>query len=123
MHELSIAEGIVKQMTEYLRENPSVRIVKIMLEVGKISGVNPASLEFAFPLALENAQIGSPSLEIIVVPVTIECKDCKAKTKVEQFKLVCGSCSSTAVIICAGRELKIKSLEVVLPEDSDSDGS
>ena len=63
-------------------------------------------------LALEASSLKKLELEIIKVPVSVECLDCYAKSEVEKFMLKCASCSSTHVKICAGRELKIKSMEI-----------
>jgi hydrogenase nickel incorporation protein HypA/HybF len=112
MHELSIAQGIVAQLTEYLRQHPAITINQVILDIGKISGVNPESLEFAFPLALETANIGTPALVINIIPVTVNCQTCGANSMLENFQLRCGQCASTSVTIASGRELKIKSLAI-----------
>ena len=112
MHELSIAEAVIKQLENYAGTHPGCTVKKVTLEVGVISGIDRSALEFAFPLALEVSPLKKLELEIITVPVSVECLDCRAKSAVEKFMLKCASCASTHVKICSGRELKIKSMEI-----------
>ena len=112
MHELSIAEAVIKQLESYAGTHPGCTVKKVTLEVGVISGIDRSALEFAFPLALEASLLDKLELEIITVPVAVECQDCRAKSAVDKFMLKCASCSSTHVKICSGRELKIKSMEI-----------
>ena len=112
MHELSIAEAVIKQLENYAGSHPGCTVKKVTLEVGVVSGIDRSALEFAFPLALEASSLKKLELEIIKVPVSVECLDCHAKSEVEKFMLKCAACSSTHVKICSGRELKIKSMEI-----------
>ena len=112
MHELSIAEAVIKQLESYAGTHPGCTVKKVTLEVGVISGIDRSALEFAFPLALEASSLDKLALEIITVPVSVECRDCRAKSAVDKFMLKCAACSSTHVKICSGRELKIKSMEI-----------
>ncbi|MHB9137988.1 MAG: hydrogenase maturation nickel metallochaperone HypA [Victivallaceae bacterium] len=112
MHELSMAEGIIKHLAAYAAAHHGTTVKKVTLEIGVISGIDRSSLEFAFPLALEASSMDKLELEIIQVPVSVECQDCRAKSVVDKYLLKCSACASTHVKICAGRELKIKSIEI-----------
>jgi hydrogenase nickel incorporation protein HypA/HybF len=112
MHELSIAEAVIKHLEGYAGTHPGSAVKKVTLEVGVISGIDRSALEFAFPLALEASSLGKLELEIITMPVGVECLDCRLESAADKFVLKCAFCLSTHVKICSGRELKIISMEI-----------
>ena len=67
MHELSMAEGIIKHLAAYAAAHHGTTVKKVTLEIGVISGIDRSSLEFAFPLALEASSMDKLELEIVQV--------------------------------------------------------
>jgi len=53
MHELSIAQAMVRQVGEILKNEHGDKVLEIQVALGKMSGIDPGSLEFAFPFAAE----------------------------------------------------------------------
>jgi len=51
MHELSVCQGLVKQLNQIAIEHHTTCIEKIYLQVGPLAGVEPTLLQAAFPIA------------------------------------------------------------------------
>ena len=112
MHELSLATSLVEQVENILKERDFRKVITVSVSMGKFSGVERESFEFCFPLVCEGTLVEGAKLEVVEVPVTLECQSCSKKTVIEEPVLVCGSCGSSSVQIVAGREFVISSLEV-----------
>ena len=64
MHELSIAISLVETICEELPALGAVRVAKVNLRIGALSGVAPDALAFAFDLATDNTRIAGAQLQI-----------------------------------------------------------
>lgn len=65
MHELSIAVSLVDSVCEELpRLGDQVTVRSIFVRVGRLSGIVPDALSFAFDVAAENSPIAGARLEI-----------------------------------------------------------
>ena len=51
MHELSVCQSIIDQVTRVAEQHQGSQVEKIYLQVGPLSGVEPKLLQSAFPLA------------------------------------------------------------------------
>lgn len=51
MHELSIAMGMVDEITRIARENNARKVITVKLKIGKMSGIVIDSLRFTFDAA------------------------------------------------------------------------
>lgn len=112
MHELSIAQSVVDQVTDAARKEKAVRVVTITLAIGALSGVERESLEFAFPLAAEGTLAADAHLVIEEVPARLTCRACHAETDFEVPMVACSKCGSGDIEVSGGRDLIIKSVEL-----------
>ena len=48
MHEYSIVQALLEQCEHYAEENDAEKITKVVVKIGKLSGVEPHLLEVAF---------------------------------------------------------------------------
>ena len=112
MHELSIAQSVIEQVTETARKEKAVRVVTITLAIGVLSGVERESLEFAFPLAADGTLAAGAHLIIEEVPARFACRACHAETDFEMPMVACPTCGSGEVEVSGGRDLIIQSVEL-----------
>ena len=113
MHELSIAQAIVEQAAQVAAREGAQRIVSIAVVVGALSGVDADALSFAFPLAAEGTAAHGATLTIEPVPVRLRCKACGGEAEAEFPFGACQACGAAETEVVAGRELNIKSVEVL----------
>lgn len=113
MHELSIAEAIIKKAVKLAKENESKHITEIHVEVGGLSGVNAEALELAFPIAATGTLAQDAELIINFVPAKGKCRQCGQESEFEPFSPLCPNCTSTEIDISCGRQLLLNRIELM----------
>ncbi len=108
MHELSITQSIVSTVVERMRD---ARICRVRVEVGKLSGVVPDSLQFCFEMASAGTTLEGARLEIIEPAGKGRCRDCGSDFETVEPLPLC-DCGSADVELLAGQELRIREVEV-----------
>jgi hydrogenase nickel incorporation protein HypA/HybF len=108
MHELAITESLVACVLDNLERG---RVIRLVIEVGKLSGVVPDALRFCFDICAQGTLLEGAELEIHEPSGRTQCRDCGVGAESVDGLPLCG-CGSANVDIVAGRELNIKQLEV-----------
>ena len=109
MHELAITESVVQAVTERL---PDATIRCVYLEIGPLSGVVTDSVRFCFDLVIAGTSLEGARLDIDEPSGRAHCVDCDTEFAVDDLILLC-PCGSANVEVLAGRQLRIRSVEVV----------
>ncbi|MGL6297929.1 MAG: hydrogenase/urease maturation nickel metallochaperone HypA, partial [Methanobacteriaceae archaeon] len=76
MHELSMADGILKASLKTAEENNATEILEITIELGRMTLLNPEQLKFLIGVLVEDTIAKNAKLNIIDIPIEVECKDC-----------------------------------------------
>jgi hydrogenase nickel incorporation protein HypA/HybF len=108
MHELSIAASVVEAVLERTGEQ---QVSAVRLVVGRLSGVVPDALSFAFEIATTGTRLEGAALEIDEPSGRAHCRDCRSDFAVDDLILLC-DCGSADVEVVSGRELQVASVEV-----------
>jgi len=109
MHELAIAESLVEAV-QTRTGGQTVRSIR--LQVGRLSGVVPDALMFAFELAAHGTPLQGSQLLIDEPAGRLHCRTCQVDQGKDDLILLC-ECGSADVEVTAGRELALLSVEVV----------
>jgi hydrogenase nickel incorporation protein HypA/HybF len=112
MHELSGCLALMSQVERVASEHGARRVGKIVLRIGPLSGVEPALLENAFPIASAGSVAAGAELSIETGPVQVRCSVCGADTEAVPNKLLCGECGDYRTRVIAGEDLLLLSLEL-----------
>ena len=112
MHELSLADAMVQEVESIMKKEGATKIYSLTVEMGRLSGVQKAPFEFAFPIVAEDTKLEGCKLIIEESPVIIKCKECNSETKLDIPFAKCGSCGSRNVTYISGKEFLIKSMEI-----------
>jgi hydrogenase nickel incorporation protein HypA/HybF len=112
VHELSLVASVFDVLEEKAREHGAARVVRVVLKVGRMSGVVPDLLESAFDIYKEGTIAGSARLEIVIVPVKLRCPDCGGEAVREDTDFSCAACGSRRIEIVEGRELIVEQIEL-----------
>lgn len=128
MHELSIANSLVTAVTEAVAEfpgsagvgareggptEPTAVVTEVHVQIGALSGVVPAALEFAWDVACSGTQLAGSTLVIRSIPARIHCPACDCESDVVgALVLVCPICGQASGDIRAGRELMLSHIVV-----------
>ena len=111
MHELSIAQGLMKILLEEAEKHHLTRITHVRVRVGKMANLVPDALLFAFDSVTEGSIAHGAKLEIEVVPAMASCGNCGITFDVEDMVLFCPQCDTIASELLSGKELEITELE------------
>ncbi|MBN2654805.1 MAG: hydrogenase maturation nickel metallochaperone HypA [Nitrospirae bacterium] len=113
MHEVSVAESLLKAVIEQAEANNCTKVEKVILKIGRASGVVPEALTFAFDALKPGTMAQEASIEVIDIPVSGRCHQCGADFSVEEkYVLACPCCGSPSFVLTAGGELELSELEV-----------
>jgi hydrogenase nickel incorporation protein HypA/HybF len=109
MHELAITESIVAGVTERVE---SARVTRVVLLIGKLSGVVPDAVRFCFDVCAQGTPLEGASLEIIETPGRARCRSCDSQVELLDIIALC-HCGSANLEMLSGQELRVKAVEVV----------
>ncbi len=112
MHELSIAQSIVKAVKRRLPEGERRGVKSVRLKVGGLAGVNTESLEFCFGIASEGTAVQGARLEIENVPAVCLCRNCGSGFEAGRHVTVCPNCENPRVELVSGDELDLVEVEL-----------
>ncbi len=117
MHELSLANGMLKTVINAAQNQNAKKIKSIKLEMGEILLVNPEQLIFCFDVISKGTIAEGAKIEITFLKPRIRCNSCDKEFNISSEKdfpllsIVC-KCGSKDVKIMTGREFNIKSIKI-----------
>ncbi|WP_153147506.1 hydrogenase maturation nickel metallochaperone HypA [Dechloromonas sp. H13] len=112
MHEMSLAEGILQLVEETARRENAQRVKTVVVEIGELSAVEPAALEFCFAaVAAEGAARGA-RLVIVDVPGSGTCLTCGLMQPMDALFGVCTACGSHRLQPTGGSEMRVREIEI-----------
>lgn len=109
MHELAVTQAIVELAAE---QAGGARVLRVVVEIGKLSAVVPDSVRFCFELCCEGTALEGATLDIREPPGLGRCRACGGEIVLEQPFGRC-DCGSTDLDLISGDELRIREMEVV----------
>ena len=118
MHELSICMSLMEQLDSIARERSADSIVRVELEVGVLSGVEPELLRNAWPIASAGTVAEQAELDVQIRDAVVECTNCGAQTTARPNRLVCGECGAAAARVVAGEEMTLMRVELQTSGDA-----
>jgi hydrogenase nickel incorporation protein HypA/HybF len=112
MHELSIGQALIEQVEAAAVNEQAKRVVRVVIVIGALSGVEPGALRAVFPLVASGTVAEDAELLIECVEARVKCLACGHESVTDITFLGCTNCASREVELSAGRELNIKSIEL-----------
>jgi hydrogenase nickel incorporation protein HypA/HybF len=112
VHELSICQALLSQVTAIARERGAEAVESIVVEVGPLSGVDAQLLARAFEVARIGSCAAEAALSIEVPQVTVSCLGCGAQSHTAPNRLLCDACGGFRSRIIAGDELNLRRVEL-----------
>ncbi len=128
MHELSMADAMVKTVLDVAEKNDAIEVLEVTIEVGKLTMLNPEQLKFLLDVLVEDTLLADAEINIVELPVELKCNLCdytgSADMDDSDHYLVivkCPECGEKNVEITAGRECNVKNIKIE-KEDEDEEG-
>jgi hydrogenase nickel incorporation protein HypA/HybF len=113
MHEAGIALSLIEAVQQRLVSMPGSRVAVIHVRVGELAGVSTDALDFAFECLSAPTALAGAKLVFDLVPLTLLCDACGKTSPVEDLVFRCGVCGSERTRVASGRELEVRTLELV----------
>lgn len=113
MHEAGIALNLIEAVQQRLATLPGSRVAVIHVRVGELAGVSTDALDFAFECLSAGTPLAGAKLVFDLVPLTVLCDACGQTSPVEDLVFRCGVCGSERTRVASGRELEVRTLELV----------
>jgi hydrogenase nickel incorporation protein HypA/HybF len=115
MHELSVAESLIKIISEEMAKRNLSKLLKVKVVYGQISAIVPEALDTAFEVLTHNTPLAGAVMEMEMKPFQVRCRQCAHEfcpDKNDVILMPCPECAAeTGHTIIAGRELYIDHIE------------
>jgi hydrogenase nickel incorporation protein HypA/HybF len=113
MHELYLAESMLNIVKEYAAEQHFKKINSISLSFGRLSCIEPKSLEFAFIIQARDSVAEGAALQFKILPAMVHCLSCEKDSEVDTYGTVCPRCRCEDLMLVGGTEdLQILEMDV-----------
>lgn len=112
MHEMALAEGILRIIEDQASARGFDRVLRVRLEVGRLAGVELEALRFSFDAVMKNSVAESAALEILEIPGQGWCVDCGKTVAINALYDACPLCGGYRVHASGGMEMRVLDLEI-----------
>jgi|ERR1035437_642404 hydrogenase nickel incorporation protein HypA/HybF len=111
MHELRIAEDLSTIVLDTALSKNLTKVTRVNIIFGQLIQIVPDIFEFTFVETVRNSIAEGAELNIEILPVKMNCKNCGNDFQINENRFACNICNSTDLVIIQGKELFIKSIE------------
>ena len=112
MHELSLADGIVRLVEDAAQRERFSRVRVLHLQAGALAGVEVRALRFALEAITPGTCLEHARLDIDEVPAAAWCLGCKQAVSIMSRVDACPKCGSVKLQPTGGTQLRIVDLLV-----------
>ena len=112
MHEYSIVQSLIDSCEENAAKNNATKVMKVVIKIGVMSGVEPELLRTAFDTFKEQTICEGAELVINMQQVVIKCNDCLYETTIKDREYNCPKCKSVNVSVLDGEGMYLMQMEL-----------
>jgi hydrogenase nickel incorporation protein HypA/HybF len=112
MHEYSIVQSLIESCEEHVKENNALKVTRVIVKIGVMSGVEPYLLKEAFNAFKEQSVCHDCEFIMNIQKVKIECNSCFILSELEKNEYLCPLCKSSNIKIIDGEDMFLMQLEL-----------
>jgi hydrogenase nickel incorporation protein HypA/HybF len=112
MHEMSLAENVLQLIEDSARTQQFKRVRSVVLEIGKLSSVEPDAMRFCFEAVVAGSIAQGARLDIIETEGLGWCASCLCHVPLAACFEPCPLCGNYQISISGGDAMRVKELEV-----------
>jgi hydrogenase nickel incorporation protein HypA/HybF len=116
MHELSLCQDLIDQVTQLARQHGARSVAKVKVQIGLLAGVEPLLLENAFTIARAGTVADHAEMLTEAVPPRVRCMACGKESDTSPTNLRCPACGSGDTQLVRGEELILAQVELEIEE-------
>jgi hydrogenase nickel incorporation protein HypA/HybF len=113
MHELAVCQALLRQVLDISACRGRRQVGRVSLRIGPLSGVEPALLRSAFPLAAARSACADAQLLIEESAIEVVCRACRSASTAVANHILCARCGSWRVEVTKGDELLLVEIELL----------
>lgn len=115
MHEYHIVESIVKEAIASAKKSNALKVTKIVLVRGELSGLEESSLRMYFEELSKGTLLEGALIEFKTSAAKLKCKDCGELFERKEKEFSCPKCCAMNLVTESGKEFYIASMEIESP--------
>lgn len=112
MHEMSLADGVVRIIEQQARQHGFAKVLVVRLEIGQLAHVDPDALAFCFEAVAKGSKAEGARLEIEHTKGLVWCFGCSRQVEIKAWGQPCPACGGYDLKDGGGQDMRIKDLEV-----------
>ena len=112
MHEMALAEGVLQLVEETAMRENAQRVKLVVLEIGRLSSVEPEALRFCFEAVVDGSIAHGAVLEIVDVPGVGWCMPCGESVAMDEVFGACPRCGGYPLQPTGGTEMRVREIEI-----------
>ncbi len=111
MHELPFTEAILDIVLNEAKGVKANKVNRIDITIGKLSGIMPECVQFAFDVISRETIAEGAKLEFYQTPGQVRCRNCGTTFSSQGFDdLTCPNCNKQKIEVLTGREFIVDSI-------------
>lgn len=118
MHELSLCQDLMDQVIAIAKAHRAEKVLRVIIRIGPLSGVEPLLLESAFSVSREGTLAEEAQLVAEPQPIRVHCRLCGLESEATSNNLSCGHCGDFDTRLLSGDELILARVELESADDS-----
>jgi hydrogenase nickel incorporation protein HypA/HybF len=112
MHEVALAEGVLRIVMDAARSSAATRVHTVWLELGALAHVEPDALEFCFDAVTRGSVAEGARLEIARTAGTAWCMPCGTRVPLARLGDACPACGSYQLQVLEGDAMRVKEIGI-----------
>jgi hydrogenase nickel incorporation protein HypA/HybF len=112
MHEVALAEGVLRIVLDAARANAARSIRSVRVELGTLAHVEPDALSFCFDAVTRGSLAEGAKLEILRTEGAAWCMPCGARVALARLGDACPRCGSHQLQIVEGEEMRVMDIAI-----------
>lgn len=111
MHEFSIVSALLDMCEDNARKNDATKVTKVIVKIGKLSGVEPQLLRTAFDTFKEKTMCDGAEFILNIQELVVKCLTCNNESTLDKNVFSCPLCGGEVKVI-DGEDMYLMSLEM-----------
>lgn len=111
MHEMALAEEVLRIVQDAARREGFARVRALWLEIGQLSSVEPEALRFCFDAVARDSVAAGARLKFVVAAGSAWCNACSEPIALTALGDACPRCGGYRLRVTGGTQMRVQQLE------------
>ena len=112
MHELSLAENVIRIVESAAKQSRAQRVTRVRLAIGALAHVDADTLQFCCGLAARQTMLEGAEFAVERTQGQAHCNSCEKDVVLERVGLPCPLCGSFDLQVTAGEEMQVLDISI-----------